>query len=90
MAKDIEAATGIESRATVLGHIQRGGSPTVKDRVVASQLGWKAVELLAEGKTGRVVAVKNNDIVDYSIEEALSMKKTLDMKLYNMAKSMSL
>lgn len=90
MAKDIEAATGIESRATVLGHIQRGGSPTVKDRVVASQLGWKAVELLAEGKAGRVVAIKDNNVVDYSIEEALSMKKTLDMKLYDMAKSMSL
>ncbi|MBQ5321123.1 MAG: 6-phosphofructokinase [Oscillospiraceae bacterium] len=90
MAKDIESATGIESRATVLGHIQRGGSPTVKDRVVASQMGWKAVELLAEGKSNRVVAVKDNDIVDYDIAEALSMKKTIDMNLYNMAKSMSL
>lgn len=90
MAKDIEAATGIESRATVLGHIQRGGSPTVKDRVVASQMGWKAVELLAEGKSNRVVAVKDNDIVDYDIAEALQMKKSIDMNLYNMAKSMSL
>ena len=77
MARRIEAATGIETRATILGHMQRGGSPTCKDRVYASIMGAYAVDLLLEGKTDRVVAYKNGEYVDYDIDEALSMTKTL-------------
>ncbi|MCR5320193.1 MAG: 6-phosphofructokinase [Lachnospiraceae bacterium] len=78
MAKRIEAATGIETRATILGYMQRGGSPTCKDRVYASIMGAKAADILCEGKTNRIVAYKNGQFVDYDIEEALSMQKDLD------------
>lgn len=85
MAKQIESATGIVTRATVLGHVQRGGNPTVRDRVVATQLGHAAVELLREGKGNRVVGIKDNKVVDYDIYEALNMTKDLDMEMYNIA-----
>ncbi|MBO5303003.1 MAG: 6-phosphofructokinase [Lachnospiraceae bacterium] len=75
MAKRIEAATGMETRATILGHMQRGGSPTCKDRVYASIMGCYAVDLLCEGKSNRVVAYCNGDFTDYDIDEALAMKK---------------
>ncbi len=78
MAKRIEAATGIETRATILGYMQRGGSPTCKDRVYASIMGAKAADILCEGKTNRIVAYRNGQFVDYDIEEALSMQKDLD------------
>lgn len=77
MAKRIEAATGIETRATILGHMQRGGAPTCKDRVYASIMGAKAVELLAEGKSNRVVAYKGGEYVDFDIQEALAMTKDI-------------
>lgn len=77
MAKRIEAATGIETRATILGHMQRGGSPTCKDRVYASIMGAKAVDLLVEGKNKRIVGYKHGEYVDFDINEALSMKKDL-------------
>lgn len=77
MAKRIEAATGIETRATILGHMQRGGSPTCKDRVYASIMGAKAVDLLCEGKTNRVVAYRHGDFVDFDIDEALAMEKSI-------------
>jgi 6-phosphofructokinase 1 len=77
MAKRIEEATGIETRATILGHMQRGGSPTCKDRVYASTMGSMAVELLCSGKTNRVVGYKNGQFVDFDIEEALDMKKKI-------------
>ena len=89
MAKRIEAATGVETRATIIGHIQRGGSPTAKDRVYASAMGAKAVELLCAGKANRVVAYKYGEFVDYDIEEALNMKKMPDEFLVNMAKKLS-
>ena len=89
MAKRIEAATGVETRATIIGHIQRGGSPTAKDRVYASALGAKAVELLCEGKSNRVVAYKHGEFIDYDIEEALNMKKMPDEFLVSMAKKLS-
>lgn len=89
MAKRIEAATGVETRATIVGHIQRGGSPTAKDRVYASAMGAKAVELLCEGKSNRVVAYKNGKFVDFDIEEALKMEKLPDEFLVNMAKKLS-
>ncbi len=89
IAKDIEAKTGIESRATILGHVQRGGSPTVRDRVVASQMGYYAVELLERGIGNRVVGMQNNKIVDFDIQEALKMKKPFELDLYNIAQEIS-
>jgi len=78
IAKKIQEATGIETRATVIGHIQRGGSPTCRDRVYASALGSRAVDLLDQGQTSRVVAYRNGQFTDYSIAEALSMNKTIN------------
>ena len=90
LAKDIEDKTGIESRATVLGHVQRGGSPTLRDRVVASEMGYKAVELLVQGKSNRVVAMRHGDIVDFDITEALQMKKQFNKELYDIALKISI
>lgn len=90
MAKDIEAATGIETRATTLGHVQRGGNPTVRDRVRATQLGYAAVQLLNKGIGNRVVGIKENKVVDYDIYEALQMKKGLDMEMYKIANDTSI
>ena len=89
MAKRIERATEMETRATIVGHIQRGGSPTCRDRVYASMMGAKAVELLCEGKNNRVVAYKNGGLVDYDIEEALAMKKDLDEDMVIMSQKLS-
>lgn len=89
LAKEIEAKTGMETRATVLGHIQRGGSPTVKDRVVASQMGSKAVQLLIEGKSNRIVCMRDSKICDVDIEEGLAMKKEIPSDYYQLAKELS-
>lgn len=89
MAKRIEAATGIETRATILGHIQRGGSPTCKDRYYASIMGAYAVDLLLEGKSNRVVGYKNGEFVDYDIEEALAMKKSIPEYSYEISRLLS-
>ena len=89
MAKRIEAATGIETRATILGHMQRGGSPTCKDRVYASIMGAYAVDLLREGKSNRVVAYKNGKFVDFDIDEALAMKKDIDEYQYTISKNLA-
>ena len=86
MARRIEAATGIETRATILGYMQRGGAPTCKDRVYASIMGAKAVELLCAGKSNRVVAYKNGEYVDYDIQEALNMNKDISEEQYNISK----
>ena len=86
MAKRIEAATGIETRATILGHMQRGGTPTCKDRVYASIMGAKAAILLAEGKSNRLVAYKNGEFVDYGIQEALNMTKDISEEQYAISK----
>lgn len=88
LAKKIEEATGVETRATILGHMQRGGSPTCKDRVYATTMGAMAVDLLCEGKTNRVVAYKNGEYVDYDIDEALAMKKGVDEYMYQISKSL--
>ncbi len=77
-------------RVTVLGHVQRGGSPSSFDRILASRLGNKAVELLIAGKSARVVGMKDNEIIDMDIEEALSMKKEFDVDIYEMAKVLSI
>ena len=90
MAKRIEEATGMETRATILGHMQRGGSPTCKDRVYASIMGSMAVDLLCQGKTNRVVGYKNGEFVDFDIEEALAMKKSIPQYQYMVAKTLAL
>ena len=90
IAKKIEAETGVESRATILGHVQRGGSPTARDRIVASQMGSRAVDLLTQGIGNRVVGIKDNKIVDFDIFEALKMTKTIDMKDYELAHEISI
>ncbi|GAA0122997.1 MAG: 6-phosphofructokinase [Clostridium argentinense] len=89
LVEKIEAITGIESRATVLGYIQRGGNPSAYDRVLASKLGAKAVELLIEGKGGRVVGIRKGQVIDMDINEALKMERTFDEKLYNISKALS-
>lgn len=86
MAKRIEAATGIETRATILGHMQRGGAPTCKDRVYASIMGARAVELLCEGKSNRVVAYRHGEYVDYDVQEALNMTKDISEEQYQISK----
>ena len=78
MAKQVQEATGIDTRATILGHVQRGGRPTVRDRVLATRMGFAAVELLKEGIGNRVVAWKGGQIVDYDIYEALNMHKSVN------------
>lgn len=89
LAKKIEERTGIESRATILGHVQRGGSPTVRDRVAASRMGHHAVRLLAEGIGNRVVGMQRGEVVDYDIQEALNMKKEFPHHLYEIAHDIS-
>lgn len=90
IAKKIEAETGVESRATILGRVQRGGSPTARDRIMASQMGSRAVDLLTQGIGNRVVGIKDNKIVDFDIFEALKMTKTIDMKDYELAHEISI
>lgn len=89
MAKRIEAATGVETRATILGHMQRGGSPTCRDRVYASMMGAYAVDLLCAGKSNRVVAYKNGAFVDYDIDEALAMKKDISAYEFEVSRALS-
>ena len=88
MAKRIEAATGVETRATILGHMQRGVSPTCKDRVYATSMGAYAVDILCEGKSNRVVAHKHGDFVDFDIDEALAMQKSIPEYMYSISKSL--
>lgn len=90
IAKEIQLRTGIESRATILGHVQRGGSPTLRDRVVASEMGARAVDILLHGGSNRVVAMQNGQIVDFDITEALNMKKEFNIDLYNTALKISI
>ena len=90
IAKKIEAETGVESRATILGHVQRGGSPTARDRIMASQMGSRAVDLLTQGIGNRVVGIRDYKIVDFDIFEALKMTKTIDMKDYELAHEISI
>ena len=89
MAKRIEAATGIETRATILGYMQRGGHPTCKDRFYASIMGAYAADILCQGQSNRVVAYKHGKFVDYDIEEALNMTKSIDEYQYEIARKLS-
>lgn len=90
LAKKIEARTGVETRATILGHVQRGGSPTVKDRYFASVAGFHCVELLEEGIGNRVVVLKNDKIIDMDIYEALNTKKSFPVDVHNIAREISI
>ena len=90
MAKRIQKETGVESRATVLGHVQRGGSPTAADRILGSQMGYHAVQLLKEGIGNRVVATQKGEILDFDIFEALNMSKEIDLGLYKMSNEISI
>ena len=90
MAKRIQKETGVESRATVLGHVQRGGSPTAADRILGSQMGYHAVQLLKDGIGNRVVATQKGDILDFDIFEALNMSKEIDLGLYKMSNEISI
>lgn len=88
--KKIEEETNFETRVSVLGHIQRGGSPTAFDRVLASRLGARAVELLLDGHGGRCVGIQKNELVDHDIIEALAQQHTIDKKMYNLSKELSI
>lgn len=90
LAKQIEEQAGIETRATILGHVQRGGSPTLRDRLVASQMGYEAVKLLEDGASNRVVAMQGERIVNFDITEALNMKRVFDKDLYDIALKISI
>lgn len=90
MARRIEAATGIETRATILGYMQRGGNPTCKDRFYASVMGAYAADILCQGKTNRVVAHANGDFIDFDIDEALAMKKDISEYQYEISRSLSM
>lgn len=90
LAKEIEAKTGVESRATILGHTQRGGYPTAKDRIKATEMGHYAVKLLMQDIGNRVVACQKEQIIDYDIFEALQMTKTIDRNLYDIAHEVSI
>ena len=90
LAKYIEKRTGIETRATILGHVQRGGSPTLRDRVIATAMGVDAVRLLEKGIGNRVIALKDGRTVDYDILEALDMERKFDNELYQKAMEVSI
>ena len=90
LARKIEKECGVESRAVILGHVQRGGSPTVRDRVAASVMGYKAVQLLMKGIGNRVVVQKKDTVIDYDIYEALSMERSVDTELYKIAHEISI
>ena len=88
-SKRIEAATGMETRATILGYMQRGGNPTAKDRVYASIMGSYAADILLAGKSNRVVGYKHGEFVDFDIEEALNMQKSIPEYEYEVSKLLS-
>ncbi len=90
LGKRIQNETGIETRVTILGHVQRGGSPTLRDRLVASEMGYRAAKLLYEGNSNRVVVMQNGKIIDLDITEALNKKREFNMELYKIAHVISI
>lgn len=90
MAKTIEEKIGVETRVTILGHVQRGGSPTAFDRILASRLGARAVELLMEGQTAKMVGIYKNEIRDFELEEVISTKKEFSSDIYTLARILSI
>jgi 6-phosphofructokinase 1 len=89
LSKKIEELTGIETRCTILGYTQRGGNPSTFDRILATRMGYRAVEVLAEGKSSRVIGIKSNEIIDMDIDEALGMPKKFDNMIYKMSEEVS-
>lgn len=89
VAAQIKEKMGLDPRVTVLGHVQRGGSPTARDRMVATYMGYEAVNLLAQGQTNRVVALQNDAYVNYDINEALAMKKGIDEETYTVLRALT-
>ena len=90
MARRIEAATGIETRATILGYMQRGGSPTCKDRYYASMMGAYAADILCKGETNRVVGYQHGQFVDFDIDEALAMQKEISPFQYEVSRMLAI
>lgn len=90
IGKEIQHKTNLETRVTVLGHIQRGGSPTASDRVLASRLGAKAVELLLAGEAGKMVGIEKNELVSHDIDAALARKHDIDLNMYQLSKELSI
>ncbi|WP_130807685.1 6-phosphofructokinase [Senegalia massiliensis] len=90
LGEEIEEKTGIETRVTILGHIQRGGSPTARDRILASQMGAEAVNLLLAGETCKVVGIKDNKIMSMNTDEALGYERDLDQEMYKLTKILSI
>lgn len=90
ISKEIKKRTGIDSRTTILGHVQRGGSPTLRDRVMASEMGCMAVDMLINSVNNKIIAIKNNKVIYMDISEALSIKKHFDIELYKKALDISI
>lgn len=90
LAEEIEEKTGIETKLTILGHIQRGGSPTAFDRILASRMAGRAVELMLQNKSSRVIGIKGSEIIDMDISEALTIEKKLNQDMYRLAKVLSI
>ncbi|QKY69664.1 6-phosphofructokinase [Lentibacillus sp. CBA3610] len=89
-AEKIKETADLETRVTVLGHIQRGGSPTASDRVLASRLGAQAVDLLLSGEAGKIAGIQNNQLVQHDISEVLVKKHVIDMEMYQLSKELSI
>nr|WP_106780388.1 6-phosphofructokinase [Lysinibacillus timonensis] len=90
LAKLLKEKAGVHTRVSVLGHIQRGGSPSARDRVLAGRLAARAVEVLLEGRSGRAIGVKNHEVIDYELDEAFQMKHNADVSLYTLSKELSI
>ncbi len=87
LAREVEERTGFETRVTVLGHVQRGGTPTARDRVLATRFGLVAADLVEQGKWGRMAALRGNDVIDIPLEEAVAELKTVPENWYDVAKA---
>lgn len=90
LAESIQKSTGMETRVSVMGHLQRGGTPTAYDRLLASRFGARAVELLMAGEKGRAIGIRGSKIIDMDINEALDLEKTVDTDLYELARVLSI
>lgn len=90
IASEISRLTKMDVRTTILGHVQRGGNPSAKDRILASEMGFKAVQLLTQGQSGRVIGIKNYQLIDMDINEALNIKRTFNKQRYELSKVLSI
>jgi 6-phosphofructokinase len=87
LASEIEERTGYETRVTVLGHVQRGGTPTARDRILATRYGLKAADLVHDGRWGAMAALKGDDVVDVPLRDAVAELKTVPSEFYEAAKT---